>query len=160
MNCYQEHYSTVAWSAWWALLCKDVDKSHGDVGDNSDVIASDKLPFLTAPELDSWMLPLHWVYEANKHICFGVSLSTGRKGFISFCLRVILRNHRGKFYEGLGQAHKSNEVLQVTFSGQSEPGFPIWLGIFRSHMLCLFLNGLRKCYFFLWIWNMLVPYER
>lgn len=29
------------------------DEPHGDGGDNSDVIASDKLPFLTTPEPDS-----------------------------------------------------------------------------------------------------------
>ena len=57
------------------------DKPHGDGGDNSDVIASDKLPFLTTPEPDSWMLPMHWVYEANKHICFGVEFKYKPEGF-------------------------------------------------------------------------------
>ena len=77
--------------------------------------------------------PLNLVHECFRCIGFmrlinryalGSSLNTSRKGFISLfpCLRIVLRNHRGRFYEGLGQAHKSNEVLQVTFSRA------VWMG--------------------------------
>ena len=54
MNCYQEplfHCCLKCLVSTAVQGCSD--KSHGDVGDNSDVIASDKLPFLTAPEPDS-----------------------------------------------------------------------------------------------------------
>ena len=78
----KNHYSTVAWSAFEDCCAKRMLRQVPlYVGDNSDVIASDKLPFVTAPEPDSWMLPLHWVYEANKHICFGVEFKYKPEGF-------------------------------------------------------------------------------
>ena len=48
----------------------------------------------------------------------GSSLNISRKSFISLSdvsrTHIVLRNHTGKFYEGPGQARKSNGVLQFT----------------------------------------------
>lgn len=55
------------------LLQRDTQtESQDEVGDNNDVIASDKLPFVPAPHPESGTLRWHWLYEAHKHTGFGV----------------------------------------------------------------------------------------